>query len=119
MRNRHREFANEQGPQQQNWADYGFDSADACRWQALGFDPFEAAMAHGDGYTPMFATHYTGPLRAMASSWARVGLGTPEGLRWHLAGFAAKEAIRCRKLGTDVEAARTRRSGHDRAGTGR
>jgi hypothetical protein len=108
------EAVREQESEQEDWAEFGFEPADACGWQALGFGPFEAAMAHGDGYTPMFATHYTGPLQEMAASWARVGLGNPEGLRWHLAGFAAKEAIRWRKLGTDVEAARTQRSGHDR-----
>ncbi len=33
-------------------------------------------------------------------------------LRWHLAGFAPKEAIRWQTLDIDVKAARTRRSGY-------
>jgi hypothetical protein len=70
-------------------------------------------MAHADGYTPMFAAHYTGPQK-MAAFWTRVGLGTPEGLRWHLAGFAPKEANRWWTLDIDVKAAGTRRSGYGR-----
>jgi hypothetical protein len=114
MRNGHTEAVGEPVPEKENWEEFGFEPADAPGWKALGFGPFEAAMAHGDGYTPMFATHYTRQLQKTAASWTRVGLGSPEGLRWHLAGFAPKEAIRWRKHGVDVEAARTLRSGHGR-----
>jgi hypothetical protein len=114
MRNGHPEAVGEPALEKANWEEFGFKPADAPGWKALGFGPFEAALARGDGYTPMFATHYTSQLQKMAASWTRGGLGTPEGLRWHLAAFSAKEAIRWQKLGIDVKAARTQRSGYGR-----
>jgi hypothetical protein len=80
-------------------------------WEALGvdpahFDPFEAAMAQGDGFTPAFAVHYRRQLRKTADCWSRVGLDSADGLRWHRAGFRAKEAKRWRLLNVDVEAAK-------------
>jgi hypothetical protein len=114
MRNEQTEARAEPAPEQEDWEEFGFEPAEVPGWIALGFGPFDAAMAHADGYTPMFAAHYTGPLQKMAAFWTRVGLGTPEGLRWHTAGFAPKEAIRWRTLGVDVDAARTRRSNYGR-----
>jgi len=95
------------------WEEFGLDSAKMAGWKAIGFDPFETAMAHGDGFTPSFAVHYRKQLHQTARSWERVGLDTAEGLRWHRAGFAAKEAVRWRSLGVDVEKASTRRAGYD------
>ena len=114
MQNGETEAEGEPAPEQENWEEFGFEPAAATGWKELGFGPFAAAMAHGDGYTPMFAVHYKGPLQKMATSWMRADLGTPEGLRWHLAGFAAKATVRWRELGVDVEAARTQRSAHGR-----
>jgi len=112
MPNEQTEVGQESPPEQANWEELGFEVAEVPAWTALGFGPFEAAIAHGDGYTPMFAAEYTGPLKKTAARWTRVGLGTSEGLRWHLAGFSPKEAIRWQTLGIDVKAARTRRSGY-------
>ena len=78
MRNEQTEARAEPAPEQENWEEFGFEPAEVPGWIALGFGPFEAAMAHADGYTPMFAAHYTGPLQKMAAFWTRVGLGTPE-----------------------------------------
>ena len=94
MRNGHTEAVGERALEKENWDEFSISPADAPGWRTLGFSPFEAALAHGDGYTPMFATHYSRQLQRTAASWTRVGLGTPEGLRWHLAAFSAKEAIR-------------------------
>jgi hypothetical protein len=83
----------------------------------LGFGPFGAALAHGDGFTPSFATHgYSHQLRKTADRWTRVGLDSAEGLRWHRAGFGIKEATRWRSRATDVESARNQRAGYRKAG---
>ena len=55
-------------------------------WKAISFGPFEAAMAHGDGFTPSSAVHYRHQLHKIARSWGHVGFSTTEGLRWHRAG---------------------------------
>lgn len=101
---------------EESWESFGFEPEGAAGWVALGFGPFEAALAHGDGYTPMFAEHYVGPLRKIAASWLNAGLGTPDGLRWHFAGFTAREATRWRALAVDLETARRRRSGFQWSG---
>ena len=42
-------------PRPENWEVSGVDPAHvAAEWKKLGFDPFEAAMAQGDGFTPAF-----------------------------------------------------------------
>ena len=111
-RNRIREAPVDEEPVlDESWESFGFEPDAASGWLALGFSPFEAALAHGDGYTPMFAEHYVGPLHKIAAPWLGAGLGTPDGLRWHLAGFTAREATQWRALAVDLETARRRRSG--------
>ena len=99
-----------------SWEDFGINPSEVPGWKAVGFGPFKASMAHGDGFTPTFAVHDGRQLGQMAASWTRVGLGTPEGLRWHRAGFTAKEAKHWRSLGVDVQVAKARRTGYDSDG---
>jgi len=99
-------------PALENWEAFSVDPAQVEEWKKLGFDPFEAALAQGDGFPPAVATHYRRQLRATADRWRRVGLDSADGLRWHRAGFGVKEATRWRLLGVDVEAARGRRAGY-------
>jgi hypothetical protein len=96
------------------WEVFGVPPAEVARWKALNFEPFEAALAHGDGFTPTAAVHYSRQLRKTADSWRRTGLNSVEGLHWHRAGFGPKEAIRWRSDRVDVETARRRRDGYDR-----
>jgi len=99
-------------PGEQDWEPFGVDPAEVPGWDQLGFDAFEAALAHGDGFTPMNAAHYHRQLRKTADRWRTLGLASADGLRWHRAGFAAKEAIRWRSEGIDVETARGLRAGY-------
>ncbi len=96
----------------EDWEAFGVRPIQVEGWKSLGFGPFEAAMAQGDGYTPTFALDYRRQLQVTATWWTRVGLASTEGLRWHRAGFGAKEAARWRSLGVDVEAARGQRAGY-------
>jgi hypothetical protein len=95
-----------------SWEALQVPLAEVAGWTALGFGPFGAAMARGDGFTPSFATHYRRQLRHTVNSWARACLDSTEGLRWHRAGFSAKEATRWRSLGVGVDSARSRRDGY-------
>lgn len=95
------------------WEELGIDSGAIGAWEAIGFSPFEAALAHGDGYTPMMAVHYRRQLQKAARPWVQRGLDTLEGLHWHRAGFGVKEARRWRTSGVDVKTARDRRPGFD------
>jgi hypothetical protein len=52
MRARVRSGAPVGDPDPENWEAFGVNSADVPQWQALGFGPFEAALTHGDGFTP-------------------------------------------------------------------
>jgi hypothetical protein len=99
-------------PGKEDWEAFGIDQGEASGWDALGFDAFDAALAHGDGFTPSFAVHYREQLLKTADSWRRMGLNSTEGLRWHRAGFAVKEATRWRSLRVNVEAARGLRDGY-------
>ena len=108
----------EREPEPEVWAAFGVDAAQVAGWKALGFDPFEAALAQGDGFTPGIALHYRRQLRSTADRWRRADMDSPEGLRWHRAGFGAKEATRWRSLGVDVEAARSQRAGYRTSGVG-
>ena len=92
-----------------NWVTFGVRPAQVAGWEALGLEPFEAAMAQGDGFTPAFAVHYLRQLRATADRWRKVGLDSSDGLHWHRAGFGAKEATRWRALGVDADTARGER----------
>jgi hypothetical protein len=78
----------------ESWEVFGVHPAQVPGWKLLDFNPFEAAMAQGDGFSPAFAVHYGRQLRVTADRWRRVGLNSAEGLRWHRAGFDAKEATR-------------------------
>jgi hypothetical protein len=103
-------------PALEDWETLRVHPAQVEEWKRLGFDPFEAALAQGDGFTPAF--HYRRQLGTMADRWRRVGLNSVDGLRWHQAGFGVKEATRWRSLGVDVEAARGRRAGYRTNGVG-
>lgn len=93
------------------WEELGLDGARAPAWKAIGFAPFEGALASGDGFTPGNAVHHRRQLHRLARTWNRSGLGTAEGLRWHRAGFTAPEARRWRSNGVDLESARLVRAG--------
>ena len=95
-----------------SWEHLGVPLDRVAEWEAIGFGPFEAALAKGDGFTPLNAVHYRRQLQRVAGSWLRNGLGTTEGLEWHRAGFAVREAIGWRRQGIDVETARARSSGY-------
>jgi hypothetical protein len=81
-------------------------------WTALGLEPFGAALARGDGFTPSFAVHYLRQLRRTIGAWSRASMDSSEGLRWHRAGFAARDATKWRSLGVDVDNARSRHGGY-------
>lgn len=99
------------------WSDLGVRTEDVAEWKANGLGPFEAALAQGDGFTPTTVTHYRRQLRRIARPWARRGLDSREGLRWHQAGFAAGDALGWRSQGVDVATARIRRDGYGRGST--
>lgn len=96
------------------WDELGVPAAEVKGWKALGFEPFEAALANGDGFPPLSAGHYSRPLRKTAERLRRAGLDSAEGLRWHRAGFGATEAARWRSAGVDLDTAKRRRDGYDR-----
>ncbi|HZU80765.1 MAG TPA: hypothetical protein VE991_12685 [Acidimicrobiales bacterium] len=108
----------EPGLSSYRFEELGIDAKDAADWSDVGFGPFEAALAHGDGFTPSIIEHYRHQLERIARSWAEVGLDCAEGLQWHRAGFAAKEAASWRAQGVDVETARARRAGYVHAPRG-
>ncbi len=99
------------GPDPMTWDEAGIDRESRAAWEELGFGPFEAALAHGDGFAPGFVSHYRASLDKTVEAWEQVGLATAEGLLWHQAGFSAREAERCRADGVDLETARRRRVG--------
>jgi hypothetical protein len=98
-----------------DWADFGVRAELEPAWQALGLQPFEAALAQGDGYGPESARHYLRQLRAVAATWRQVGLASAEGLQWHRAGFGAREAARWLDSGSSLDAAALA-SGHRMVG---
>lgn len=87
------------------WSELGVRPETVEGWEALGFDPFDAALSQGDGFGPDAAHHHAAGLRAVAAGWRGVGMASAEGLRWHRAGFAAREAARWRDRGVDLDAA--------------
>ena len=89
----------------ENWGAFGVHPAQVAGWEMLGFDPFEAAMAQGDGFTPAIADHYLRQLRTTADRWKQVGLDSRDGLHWHQAGFNVKETLRFRATNHDVSSA--------------
>jgi len=96
----------------ERWDEFGVARSEVTGWKAINFGPFEAAMAHGDGFTPSSAVHHRRQLHKVARSWEHVGLATTEGMRWHRAAFSANEAVRWRSRGCDMETARSRRAGY-------
>lgn len=95
--------------QSDRWEEFDIDPGGAEAWKAIGFGPFEAALAYGDGFAPGFAATYHHQLHQVADSWVRRGLDTAEGLRWHRAGFTADEADRYRGSGVELAVARANR----------
>lgn len=93
-------------PESETWAEFEIPQLEIKGWKTAGLSPFEAALAHGDGFTPLIALHYRRQLRKTAAAWQRVDLDTKEGLFWHRAGFTAKEAVKWRDAGVSLAAAR-------------
>lgn len=104
------------GEQAEQWERLGVRAETVERWRALGFGPFEAALAQGDGYGPESARHVAKDLRGLARTWGRVALAPAEGLRWHRAGFAAREAARFEDRGIPLERALAEGHGHRMVG---
>lgn len=87
-------------------------------WGEAGFDPFEAALAHADGFTAAMAVHYRSGLRRVAEGWRAAGLADAEGLRWHMAGFSSGAARHWRDRGKTLDEVRPR-AGYGTVGLGR
>jgi hypothetical protein len=100
----------------EQWEAFGVREGTVEGWQALGFGPFEAALAQGDGYGPGSARHLGRRLQELARGWRHVGMASAEGLRWHRAGFEAKEAARLQDQGVPLERAIASGGGHRLAG---
>ncbi len=96
----------------EDWQEYGIPRAEVEEWKALDFSPFEAALARGDGFTPLNVVHMRRQLRKTAAGWRRVGLDSVEGVAWHRAGFGVREAIRWNVAGVDIQTAWRRREGY-------
>lgn len=101
----------------EGWEEFSIPPAEVEGWKALDFGPFEAALAHGDGFTPLNAIHSYRQLAKRAAGWRRVGMDSVEGVAWHRAGFGVKEAVRWNLAGVDVQTARRRRDGYSLART--
>lgn len=109
------ELGDVDAPEEQ-WEAFGVRAETVDGWKALGFGPFEAALAQGDGYGPQSARHVGKQLRDLARSWRHVGLASAEGLRWHRAGLEAREAARLQDQGVAVDRALSMGYGHRLAG---
>lgn len=92
----------------ESWDDLAVPANEVGEWKAIGFGPFQAALAHGDGFTPLIASHhvYQHQFARTTAAWRRRGVSPSEAIRWHRAGFAATEAARCQAAGVSLEAAR-------------
>jgi len=85
------------------WDAFGFSESETIGWKHVGFDAFEAAFAHGDGFIPVTAAHPRRLLHQAAAAWRDAGLNSLEGLRWHQAGFRGpSDALRWRENDRDV-----------------
>lgn len=93
------------------WDELGVPASDVEQWKAIGFGPFQAALARGDGFTPLIAVHraYKHQFTRTEAAWRRSGISPTESLRWHRAGFAPKQAARYRAAGVDLNTARASR----------
>lgn len=97
---------------QDSWKEFGVPALEVQGWKALDFEPFAAALAHGDGFTPSNAIHSHRQLMKIAAAWRRVGMDSIEGLAWHRAGFGVKTAVQWHMDGVDVQTASKRRAGY-------
>jgi hypothetical protein len=86
-----------------DWEAFGFDGSEESAWDRAGFDAFEAALAHGDGFTYTTAVHSRRMLHKIAADWRDAGLDCVEGLGWHQAGFTVTEALKLRERDHDVD----------------
>jgi len=105
-------------PDSEAWAELEVPQREIEGWKSAGLSPFEAALAHGDGFTPLIAVHFRRQLRKTSAAWQRVGLDTKEGLSWHRAGFTAKEAVTWRDAGVSLDAARASQDGYNKHSVG-
>jgi hypothetical protein len=95
------------------WDAFGFSESETIGWKHVGFDAFEAALAHGDGFIPVSAAHSQRMLHKVAAAWRDAGLDSLEGLRWHQAGFRGpSDALRWRANDRDVASAMAARDGY-------
>lgn len=88
-----------------NWATLGVRAEAVEGWQSLGADAFTAALAQGDGYGPSSARHSLPGLREVAADWRAEGMSEADSLRWHRAGFSAREAAEWTGRGTPLDEA--------------
>jgi hypothetical protein len=95
------------------WDAFGISRSETIGWKHVGFDEFEAAFAHGDGFIPASAAHSQRMLHKAAAAWRDAGLDSLEGLRWHQAGFRGPaEALRWWANDRDVASAMAARDGY-------
>jgi hypothetical protein len=95
----------------QAWETVGVPAGEVGQWNAIGFGPFQAALARGDGFTPLIAGHwvYQHQFTRTEAVWRRSAIPPAESLRWHRAGFAPKQAATYRAAGVDLNTARASR----------
>lgn len=89
----------------EEWQELGVRDETVAAWKELGVDAFTAALAQGDGYGPSSARHYLGRLKEVVATWRSVDFATSDGLRWHRAGFGAREAGLWRDRGVGLDEA--------------
>lgn len=94
------------------WIIFGVRGDDVSAWKAQHVGPFEAALAQVDGFTPSIVGPFRQQLQRVACTWVHQGLDSPEGVRWHQAGFAARESRRWCSEGVDIATAMVRRGGY-------
>ena len=95
------------------WGASGFSESETTGWKHVGFDAFEAAFVHGDGFIPSSAAHSQRMLHKAAAAWRDAGMDSLEGLRWHQAGFSGpSDARRWRANDRDVASAMAARDGY-------
>ncbi len=101
------------------WIIFGVRRDDVPAWRAEHVGPFEAALAQVDGFTPSIVGPFRRQLHRVACTWAHQGLDSPEGVRWHQAGFAAGASRRWCSRGVDIATATVFRGGGERGPTRR
>src|SRR6185437_4756258 len=78
------------------WEELGVHDWAVNQWQGAGITPFEAAIAQGDGFSPLFAAHYRRSLRKSADAWIRAGIEPFQALQSHRRGLTAKQVAKQR-----------------------